>query len=142
MGFLSGITKGLFGGSDDSSQQSQAKANAQTQAYIEAQAKLARGDAGQLYDQGDAARNSGINLAMALMGQSMPEQMRMYQQGNMEAQRLYSAGQPAYQDAILGMGAPQQAQAPFQMQLPPASSYQTQLPSFGRPVSELLGGVK
>jgi hypothetical protein len=91
MGFLSGITNSLFGGTDDSGIKAQQKSNDASQAYIRQQTGQARGDAGQLYQQGDYARNLGINLAMALMGQALPQQYRQLQ-----------AGQGDYQNAILG----------------------------------------
>jgi hypothetical protein len=91
MGFLSGITDSLFGGSDDSGIKEQRKANEKSQAYIQQQTGLTRGEAGQLYQQGDYARNMGINLAMALMGQALPQQQRQLQMGQYD-----------YQNAILG----------------------------------------
>lgn len=119
MGFLSGITDSLFGGSDDSGIKAQQKANDRSQAYIKEQSGLARTDANRLFGQGDDARNQGINLAMALMGQSLPQQMQMYQDGNARAQQQLMMGQHAYNAAILGQPsnqAPPQAptQAPTQ----------------------------
>jgi hypothetical protein len=131
MGFLSGVTEKLFGGTDNSAQKAQQAANAKSQAYIEQQSQLARGDANYLYPQGDYARNQGINAAMALMGQSMPTQMGMFQDGNVSAQMQLLAGLPQYQNAILGMPVNNQALQPTRLNMPDASSYQQQLPSFG-----------
>lgn len=127
MGFLSGITKSLFGGTDDTGIKEQQKANDRSQAYIQQQTGLARGEAGQLFQQGDYARNLGINLAMALMGQALPQQSRQLQ-----------LGQADYQNAILGtpdgtFSGGSLTQGPFQFMpggMPQASPMQ--LPSFGQ----------
>lgn len=132
MGFLSGITKSLFGGTDDTGIKEQQKSNDRSQAYIREQTGLARGDAGNLYQQGDYARNLGINLAMALMGQSLPTQMNMLQQGNVAAQNQYIQGQPMYMNDILGVRNNQPQQTAYSQTLPSASSYQMTLPSFNQ----------
>lgn len=131
MGFLSGLTEKVFGGTDNSAQKAQQQANARSQAWIEQQAALARGDANYLYPQGDYARNQGINAAMALMGQAMPYQMGSFQNGNVAAQNLLLAGMPQYQNAILGMPVNNQALQPYQGALPDSSMYNQRLPDFG-----------
>lgn len=102
MGFLSGITKNLFGGSDDSGIKEQQRANDRSQAYIEQQTGLARGDANSLYQQGDYARNLGINLAMALMGQALPQQFGILQRGQGDYQNAILGNQ----DGTMGSGTP------------------------------------
>lgn len=123
MGFLSDITNSIFGGSDDTGIKAQQQANDKSQAYIQQQTGQARGEAGQLYQQGDYARNLGINLAMALMGQALPQQYGML-----------GRGQADYQNAILGNPdgiVASLTNAPFQYGgLPQASPMQ--LPSFGQ----------
>lgn len=124
MGFLSDITKSVFGGSDDTGIKAQQQANDRSQAYIQQQTGQARGDAGQLYQQGDYARNLGINLAMALMGQALPQQFNMLQRG-----------QADYQNAILGTpdGGITSLTSPFQYQAGGLPSVPvTQLPNFGQ----------
>lgn len=123
MGFLSRITKNLFGGSDDSGIKEQQRANDRSQAYIEQQTGLARGDANSLYQQGDYARNLGINLAMALMGQALPMQQRQLQAGQADYQNAILGNQ----DGTLGFG------TPFTyMQGSMPQAYNAQLPSFGQ----------
>jgi len=131
MGFLSGLTEKVFGGTDNSAQKAQQQANARSQAFIEEQARLARGDANYLYPQGDYARNQGINAAMALMGNSMPTQMGLYQDGNVSAQMQLLAGLPQFQNAILGMPVNNQAYQPTRLSMPDSSFYKQQLPDFG-----------
>lgn len=131
MGFLSGLTEKVFGGTDNSAQKAQQQANARSQEYIERMMNLGRGDANALYSQGDFARNQGINAAMALMGQSMPAQLGMFQDGNVSAQMQLLAGLPQYQNAILGMPVDNSALQPTRLAMPDASAYQQRLPDFG-----------
>lgn len=139
MGFLSGLTEKVFGGTDNSAQKAQMAANQRTQEYIERMAGLARGDANALYSAGDYARNQGINAAMALMGRSMPTQMGMFQDGNVSAQMQLLAGMPQYQNAILGMPVNNQALQPYRAAMPDPSSYRVQLPDFGQPQAPAPG---
>jgi hypothetical protein len=131
MGFLSGLTEKIFGGTDNSAQKAQQQSNAASQAFIEEQSRLARGDANYLYPQGDYARNRGINAAMALMGRAMPYQMGAFQNGNVEAQNRLLAGMPQYQNSILGMPVDNQELQPYRMGMPDSSFYRQQLPDFG-----------
>jgi len=131
MGFLSGLTEKVFGGTDNSAQKEQIKANAASKAYTEAMAKQSAAQANYLYSQGDYARNTGINAAMGLMGNNMPTQMGMYQNGNVAAQQQLLAGLPQYQNAILGMPVNNNALQPYVGAMPSPESYRTQLPSFG-----------
>jgi hypothetical protein len=131
MGFLSGLTEKVFGGTDNSAQKAQQQANAKSQAFIEEQSRLARGDANYLYPQGDYARNQGINAAMSLMGSAMPTQMGMFQDGNVSAQMQLLAGLPQYQNAILGMPVNNQALQPTRLSMPDSSFYSQKLPDFG-----------
>jgi hypothetical protein len=150
MSFLGGIGEKIFGGTDNSAQKAQQQANQRSQEYIERMMNLNRGDANALYTQGDQARNQGINAAMALMGQSMPDQMRLFQQGNVAAQKYWSQGAPQYQNAILGMPVDYGFMKPTSLALPDSSIYKQQLPDFGQmPIpgkgqswGALLGGTQ
>ena len=131
MGFLSGLTEKVFGGTDNSAQKAQIAANQRTQEFIERMAGLNRADANYLYPQGDYARNQTINAAMALLGNSMPTQMGMYQDGNVAAQMQLLAGLPQYQNAILGLPVNNAALQPYRAAMPDPSAYQQRLPDFG-----------
>jgi len=102
MGFLSDITKSVFGGSDDTGIKAQQQSNERSQAYIEQQSGLARNNANDLYRQGDQARNMGINLAMALMGQALPQQFGILQRGQGDYQNAILGNQ----DGTMGSGTP------------------------------------
>jgi len=121
----------FFSGTDSSAAKNQQKDNAQRQAFLQQQAALARGDTFALYPAGDYARNSSYDAALALMGQSAPRELGMFQGGNVAAQNLYLQGMPQHQNAILGMPVNNQALQPYQQTLPDPSSYRTQLPDFG-----------
>ena len=133
MGFLSGITEKVFGGTDNSSQKAQIAQNARTQKFIEEQARINRGDALSLYPQADYARNSTINAAMGLMGRALPAQMGMFQGGNVAAQQYLLSGMPQYENALMGRAVDYSGMQPYRATLPDASSYQMQLPQFGTP---------
>lgn len=130
MGFLSGIGEKIFGGTDNSAQKEQIAANERTQEFIEQQAGIARGDALGLFPYGDQARNDSYNLALSMLGQAIPEQMRVFQQGNVGAQLNMAAAMPQFQNAILGLPVNNSAIQGYQIQ-PDTSMFQTQLPNFG-----------
>ena len=102
MGFLSDITDSIFGGTDKTGINEQKDANAQTKAYIREQSGLARYNANDIYRQGDQARNMGINLAMALMGQALPQQFGILQRGQGDYQNAILGNQ----DGTMGSGTP------------------------------------
>ena len=130
MGFLSDI----FGGTDNSAQKAQISANERTQQYIEEQAALARGDSLGLFPYGDDARNQTYRMALELLGGSIPEQMRMFQEGNMGAQRQISAAAPEYRNAILGLPVDYRALQPQRVDY--ADMFNVKVPNFGSaPVS-------
>ncbi len=131
MGFsLKGLGEKVFGGTDNSAQKAQVQANAKSQKWIEDMQRLSRGDANYLYPQGDYARNTSINAAMALLGQGMPTQMGMFQEGNVAAQQQLLAGLPQYQNAVLGMPVNNQALSPYSGAMPSSDMYTQQLPNF------------
>ncbi len=130
MGLFSGITEKIFGGTDNSAQKEQIKQNKASREFTEAQLAQSREDINSLYPRGDQARNDSYNAALALMGQSIPEQSRLFQQGNVGAQQQLLSGVPSYQSAI--MGTPYQYNMqPMALQQSPASMFQVQLPQFG-----------
>ena len=110
----------------------QKDANARTQAFIESQAKLGRGDVNALYAYGDDARNASYNEAMDVLGEGMPYQMSAFQEGNIAAQKMHLAGMPQYQNAILGLPVDNNALQPYRGELPDSSLYSQTLPDFGR----------
>ena len=96
--------KSLFGGSDDSAQRAQSRANEATQQYIEQQAAQARQDVLGMFPLQQQTRQQGFQQAIDVMGQATPEQARLYEQGNLAAQQQGFRGQTDYANAILGLG--------------------------------------
>lgn len=137
MGFLSDISDTIFGGSNDEALKSQRKDNRRAQEYIEEQTQLALEDIANVYPQGDDFRNRSYELAMYLTGMAVPQQMRMFQQGNVGAQGQLLAGMPQFQNAILGLPYDNSALQPMAIRPP-------QMPQFGQQLPQtpawLLGG--
>lgn len=75
---------------------------ARSQAFIEGQLKQGRRDLFDLYSAGQQTRRQGMDALMGLYGQTMPQQMNAFRQGNMNAQQTVSAALPQMQNALLG----------------------------------------
>ena len=104
MGFLGGITERLLGGTDNSAQKGQIRANQEIQDYVRQQTGIARGDVLQYSPMGDYARNAGYNQGLGLV-----------QEGNVLAQHQLLAGMPQFQNAILGLPYNNSALQPMQV---------------------------
>ena len=99
---MSSVFKSLFGGTDDSAQKGQIRQNQQV---LELQAKLAAQARGDIMDIFPGVRQSaqeGFQGALDIYGQSVPQQARLVQEGNIAAQNTLLAGLPQQNAAILG----------------------------------------
>ena len=123
MGWLSD----LFSGNDKTAINMMKQRWGVTDEYIKQMQALARGDALNLSPGMQESRRLGTQAALDVFGQTMPQQMSAFQQGNMAAQ-----------NAILGLPVAPQGQ-PFQIGYDP-SYMQQQLPQMPSP-ADLLGGV-
>ena len=94
--------KSIFGGTDKSAQKAQEKANANTQDYIERQAGQAREDVMGMFPESQAMRQAGFQQALDVLGGSIPEQARLFNQGSVGAQQALISGMNPFQQAILG----------------------------------------
>ena len=145
MGIFSDITDTLFGGTDDSSQKKQIKANERTQEFIEEQSAQARGDALNLQPLVDQAFRGGYGSATSMLGGGLERSMDLYGRGNYAAQEALLAGMPQYQNAILGLPVNNAALQPVNLNAQQGMDfmYNPQLPDLGTPTSykDLLGGV-
>jgi len=103
---MGGIVDSIFGGGDDSSDDSSAQAqlasNRETNALIARLSAEARADAERLFPQAQAARLFGTGAALGVFGQSIPQQLQAIQQGNVGAQQTNIQGLNQFQNAILG----------------------------------------
>ena len=100
---MSSAVKSVFGGADDSSQKAQQSANKRSQAFIEEQAKLARGDALDLFPSAEKNILAGNQAALDALAGFYPQQYGAVQ-GGLDAARA----------AILGTG---QGQSDFEPNL-------------------------
>jgi hypothetical protein len=99
MGFFSD----LFGGTDRSAQKGQTRANADSQDFIEKQSELARSDFLRLFPQADEATRQGTQGALDVLGQTIPQQFRAFEQGNMNAQNQIASGMRGSRAALMGL---------------------------------------
>lgn len=99
---MSSVVKTVFGGSDDSSQKAQTKSNEDTQAFVEEQARIARGDVLALAPVADVNRNLGVQGALDVLGQSVPAQVGALFRAEGQAQRNLLGGLTQFERSILG----------------------------------------
>lgn len=102
MSIFSDISDFLFGGVDTSAQELQRQANLEARQAIDVSTQQARGDVLGLFPEASQARNLGFQAALDVLGQSIPQQLQAFQQGNVGAQQNILAGLPQFRSAILG----------------------------------------
>jgi hypothetical protein len=107
MGFLSGLTKTLFGGTDKSSQKATLKQNEDTQQYIRQVTDQARGDVSRIIPRAAEAGQKGYNAALDLSQASAPMQIDALRGGNQAAQQALLAGLGGFNAGIMGQPMPQ-----------------------------------
>lgn len=128
----------LFGGTDRSAQKKTLQDNAQRQKFTEQQMAQARGDLLGLAPGMQQNANMGFQSALDVLGQAYPQQMDIYQQGNVGAQNQLIAGVPQVHNAILGMPVDYSVFQPQALNYD-ASWTQQQLPQYVS-AGDLLGG--
>lgn len=102
MGFFSGISDAIFGGTDDSAQEAQTRLNELTRADILHQARLGREDALRYGLRGNQALHSGYVEALEAMKRGMPGSLNSIRRGSNAAQGALIKGLPQVHNAILG----------------------------------------
>lgn len=128
----------LFGGKDKSAQKKTIADNKQRQAFIEQQMGQARSDLLGLAPGMQQNANMGFQSALDVLGQAYPQQMDIYQQGNVGAQNQLIAGVPQVHNAIMGLPVDYSVFQPMQLNYD-ASWAQQQLPQYVS-AGDLLGG--
>ena len=93
-------------------------------------AEQARSDAIPLFSSGQNNVLQGYRAANELAGQSIPEQIRAFQSGNMGAQNALLQGLPQMQNAILGGPINNNALQAQRINAPNDSFFQRDLPQF------------
>ena len=135
-----GLFSALFGGKDKSSQKAQIAANERAQKYIEQQAGGARQDLLSLWPGAQDNRNMGYQSGLDVFGQTMPQALSTFQQGNVGAQGALLAGLPQIHNAIYGLPTDLSGMQPQALQYN-AGYTQQQLPQFnGIDINSLLAG--
>lgn len=134
------VVKTVFGGTDDSSQKAQTRANKKTQAFIEQQGAIARQDVINIAPAAEQNRNLGFQAALDLLGQGGLQQIGAFQQGNVGAQGTLLAGLPQIQNALLGAPVTFAGLQPQTIDID-TSFLQQQLPAFTGIGEALAGGV-
>ena len=136
---MSKAVKTVFGGSDDSSQKAQVEQNQLATRLAAERAKEARADVSALFPAADVNRNLGLQSALDVIGQTTPQQLSAFQQGNVGAQQQLLAGLPQIQNALLGR--PVDLSGLQTQTLPIDTGFtQRQLPQFTSSTSALATG--
>ena len=146
---MSSVFKSLFGGTDDSAQKGQIRQNQQVLALQQKLADRARGDIIDIFPGVRQSAQEGFQGALDIYGQSMPQQARLVQEGNIAAQNTLLAGLPQQNAAILGQRVDLSGLAPtrqsystdfMQQQLPERTAMPTQ-DSGQQSIEQILAGL-
>lgn len=100
---MSSVVKTLFGGTDDSSQEAQIRANAEAAAFAKEMAAQARGDVMKYVPKGTSAARQGFQSAFDLTTKTAPQAMGALRGGHIRAQEALLAGLPQMQNALMGL---------------------------------------
>jgi len=136
--------------------QSQEKQVSENRDFISKSQTQARADVQRIFPEAQQQRQLGFQGALDVFGETIPQQLGVFQQGNLAAQQALLGGLPQIQNAILGRPVdfsqfqPQQLRfdSSFaQQQLPdfqalqaPVAPPQTPEPNIGVDPGNLLGG--
>lgn len=131
IGALNGkkVVKTVFGGVDDSAQRRQINENAQAKALIAENTAAVREDILRLFPAAEQAQQLGFQGALDVLGQTIPQQLGTFQQGNIGAQQNLLGGLQQQQNAILGLPTDFSGFQPQQVSFDPSFAQQ-QLPQF------------
>ena len=99
MGFFSR----LFGGDDDKAAKWQREDNREMREWIQKRSKETEGKAFDLFNQGIEARQAGAQRGLDILSQTIPERMRLVQEGRGRVQDTMLAGSEMYKRALLGL---------------------------------------
>lgn len=89
-----------------------------SQRFIQDQVNKARADIFKLFPAAQESRNKGLEAGLDLYGQAFPQMLNSFQQGNVGAQQVISAGLPQMQNAIVGNHVDMGAFQPVELQRP------------------------
>jgi hypothetical protein len=98
----SGLSETLFGDQGKGAAESQERQNEENRRFIAQQAEQARGDIFNLIPAAETNRQLGTQAALDIFGQTIPQQLDVFQRGNVGAQQALTQGLPQIQAALLG----------------------------------------
>ncbi len=133
---MSKVVDTFFGGAEKKAGQAEKKALEAGQELIARQTAIAREEAVPLFGGAQESQRLGFQAALDVFGESIPEQLRTFQQGNVGAQEQLITGLPQIQAALLGQPVDFGAFQP-QTITPQAGFAQQQLPAT-TPIAEVL----
>ena len=135
---MSSVVGSLFGGSSSEGLKAQRKANEASRTDVLNAVAQARQDATSLFPTAATNRNLGFQSALDVLGQTIPGQIDVFQQGNVGAQQALLAGLPQVQNAIFGLPTDLSGLQPQRLDVN-TDFAQQQLPDFINPVGGLSG---
>ena len=125
-----GLTGDLFGDVTGEEQAAaQARENLESREFIERQAEQARGDVLKLFPAAEEARQLGTQGALDIFGQTIPQQLDVFQRGNVGAQQTLTQGLPQILAALRGTPIDLSQLQPQTLAFDPSFAQQ-QLPQF------------
>ena len=124
-----GLLKGAFGSKDKGAQKRTSALVKEGRQYVVDQAAGGRIDLLDMWPRAEANRNMGYQSALDVFGQTMPQALSTFQQGNVGAQGALLAGLPQIQNAIYGLPTDLSGMQPQAIQYDPSYTQQ-QLPDF------------
>lgn len=136
---MSSVVDSVFFGRDKTAIDRQRGQNEKTREYAENMRQQSRDDMMRLFGPAQDNLNMGFQGAFDVFGQSMPQGMNLYQQGNVAAQNHLLAGLPQMNNAILGLPTDMSGFQPTQLQYD-TSWMQQQMPNYYASPADLLGG--
>ena len=127
----------------DKSIQATPRASDPATAQTQTSTSQARADLNRIFPNAQQTGQQGFQGALDVLGQSLPAQTNVFQQGNVGAQQQILQGLPQIQNALFGNPVDLSQLQPFQMQQPDLSFFQQQLPQsinpLGPPTNQQMG---
>lgn len=112
---MSAVKDTFFGGAEKDAGRRNKRELEKSQELIAKQTAIAREDATKLFGGAQDSARAGYQGALDVFGQTLPEQARLFQQGNVGAQQQVIGGLPQIQAALLGQPVNMQAFQPTQI---------------------------
>ena len=120
---------GALGASQDRKQskkalKTQQAQNASNAKFLAKQTAKAEGQITNLFGASQSNQQEGFKRALEILGQTIPQQLSTFQQGNVGAQEQLLAGLPQIQNALLGRQVDLSGLQPKQVQFDPSFTQQ------------------